>query len=190
MATHPLDVEPLGLGLGEAEAGGVDEEAGDAQQLHGRPDQAGGDDVVDEESAVVWEENAPAPGTRRVRGQWGWRQALPRRSLCLGEQPGTHWNLMSASSRKWVSKSQRKKRSKLGGAEEKLRKKGGRRAMWGASSLHVSSVAEAAPVPQPLGLTCRGEEPSVTPGPYLVSPSEGRMMTMNTRKKKHLCMVS
>lgn len=30
----------------------------------------------------------------------------------------------------------------------------------------------------------------MTPGPYLVSPSEGRMMTMNTRKKKHLCMVS
>lgn len=27
-------------------------------------------------------------------------------------------------------------------------------------------------------------------GLYLLSPSEGRMMTMNTRNKKHLCMVS
>lgn len=33
-------------------------------------------------------------------------------------------------------------------------------------------------------------DPRLPAGPYLVSPSEGRMMTMNTRKKKHLCMVS
>lgn len=64
-ATYPLDMEPLGLGLGEAEASSVDEEARDAQQLHGRPNQAGGHYVVDEEGSVVWEENAPAPGTER-----------------------------------------------------------------------------------------------------------------------------
>jgi len=72
-------MEPLGLGLGKAEAGGVDEEARDAQQLHGCPYQAGGDHVVDKESAVVREENTPAPGTWRVRGCSG------RRS---GERPG------------------------------------------------------------------------------------------------------
>lgn len=67
-ATYPLDVEPLRLGLGKAEAGSVDKEAWDAQQLHGRPNQAGGDHVVDEESAIVREENAPVPGTWKVRG--------------------------------------------------------------------------------------------------------------------------
>lgn len=64
-ATYPLDMEALGLRLGKAEASSVDEEAWDAQQLHGRPDQAGGDYVVDKEGAIVWEENAPAPGTER-----------------------------------------------------------------------------------------------------------------------------
>lgn len=34
------------------------------------------------------------------------------------ELPATHWNLISASSRKWVSKSQRKNRSRLEGTEE------------------------------------------------------------------------
>lgn len=72
-ATYSLDVEPLGLRLGEAEAGGVDEEARDAQQLHGCPNQAGGDHVVDKESAIVREENAPAPGMQRVRGCLGRR---------------------------------------------------------------------------------------------------------------------
>lgn len=67
-ATYPLDVEPLGLGLGKAEAGGVDKEARDAQQLHSCPNEAGGDHIVDEESAVVREENTPAPGMQKVRG--------------------------------------------------------------------------------------------------------------------------
>lgn len=70
-ATYPLDVEPLGLGLGKAEAGGVDKEARDAQQLHGCPNQAGGDHIVDKESTVVREENTPAPGTQKVRGCLG-----------------------------------------------------------------------------------------------------------------------
>ena len=56
-------------------------------------------------------------------------------------------------------------------------------------------MMEAASVLQPSQAHFQGEDnPSVTPrlqaGLYLVSPSEGRMMTMNTRKKKHLCMVS
>lgn len=64
-ATYPLYMEPLRLRLGKAEASSVDKEAWDAQQLHGRPNQAGGDYVVDKEGAIVWEENAPAPGIER-----------------------------------------------------------------------------------------------------------------------------
>lgn len=131
-ATYPLDMEPLGLGLGKAEASSVDEEARDAQQLHGCANQAGGDYVVDEESAVVWEENAPAPGTERgetvrgcsARAAGDGQQVLPL-AWEVWELPATHWNLTSASSRKWVSKSQRKNRSRLEGREEEqLRKRG------------------------------------------------------------------
>lgn len=53
----------LGLRLGHAEAEGVHRQRRHAQQLHGRADQAGGDDVVHEEGAVVGEEDAPATGS-------------------------------------------------------------------------------------------------------------------------------
>lgn len=59
-------------------------------------------------------------GQAAVRATGGSRRAL----LLARELPATHWNLTSASSRKWVSKSQRKKRSRLrggGGEEEHLR---------------------------------------------------------------------
>ena len=45
------------------------------------------------------------------RATRGWCRELP----LAWELPATHWNLISASSRKWVSKSQRKKRSRLEG---------------------------------------------------------------------------
>lgn len=46
------------------------------------------------------------------------------------ELPATHWNLISASSRKRVSKSQRKNRSRLEGTEEEqLRQRESYRAM-------------------------------------------------------------
>lgn len=149
-AMYPLDVEPLGFGLGKAEAGSVDKEAWDAQQLHGCPDQAGSDHIIDEESAVVWEENAPAPGTQKVRrcsgsqpGEmprgWHWVLLL---AWDVQELPATHWNLILASSRKWVSKSQRKKRSRLERGEEKqLSKRVSLRAIWGTPSRHVLSSA-------------------------------------------------
>lgn len=86
-ATYPLDVEPLGLRLGEAEAGSVDKEARDAQQLHCCPDQARGDHVVDKESAIVWEENAPAPGAQRVRA--GRRPGEPRWAGLSGAPGGS-----------------------------------------------------------------------------------------------------
>lgn len=75
-ATYPFDVEPLGLGLGKAEASSVHEQPRDAQQLHGRPNQAGGDDVVDKEGAIVREENAPSPGTERGETERMLRQEL------------------------------------------------------------------------------------------------------------------
>lgn len=53
----------LGLRLGHAEAKGVDRQRRHAEQLHGRADQAGGDDVVHEEGAVVGEEDAPVTGS-------------------------------------------------------------------------------------------------------------------------------
>lgn len=57
---------------------------------------------------------------RRAGRGWRWVLLLARE---VWELPVTHWNLISASSRKWVSKSQRKKRSRLeGGEEEQLRK--------------------------------------------------------------------
>lgn len=58
--TNPSDVDALGLRLGHAEAEGVHRQRWHPKQLHGRADQAGGDDVVHEEGAVVGEEDAPA----------------------------------------------------------------------------------------------------------------------------------
>ena len=52
----------LRLGLGETEAGGVDRQGRDAEQLHGGADQAGRDDVVDEEGAVVGQKHTPGGG--------------------------------------------------------------------------------------------------------------------------------
>lgn len=62
-STNPPDVNALGLRLGHAEAEGVDRQRRHAEQLHGRADQAGGDDVVHEEGAVVGEEDAPVAGS-------------------------------------------------------------------------------------------------------------------------------
>lgn len=130
-STYPLDMKPLRLRLGKAEAGSVDKEAWDAQQLHGCPSQAGGDHVVDKESAIVWEKNTPVRGAegermltqmaKRAAGGCHWVLLLARE---VQELPVTHWNLILASSRKWMSKSQRKKRSRLQEKEEQLRKGG------------------------------------------------------------------
>ena len=63
-STDPFDVDPLGLGLSEAEADGVHRQRRDPEQLHGRADQAGRDHVVYKERTVVGKEHAPAPRTR------------------------------------------------------------------------------------------------------------------------------
>lgn len=59
-STNPPDVDALGLRLGHAEAEGVHGQRRHPKQLHGGADQAGGDDVVHKEGAVVGEEDAPA----------------------------------------------------------------------------------------------------------------------------------
>lgn len=60
--THPPDVDAFGLRLGHAEAEGVHRQRWHPKQLHGGADQAGGDDVVHKEGAVVGEEDAPVAG--------------------------------------------------------------------------------------------------------------------------------
>lgn len=58
-ATYSFDVPPLGRRAGQAEAYHVHEQTRDAQQVHGIPDEGRGDDVVDEESPIVWQEHTP-----------------------------------------------------------------------------------------------------------------------------------
>lgn len=62
-SANPLDVNAFGLGLGEAEAQRVHRQRRDAEQLHGRADQAGRDHVVDEKCAVVRQKHAPGDET-------------------------------------------------------------------------------------------------------------------------------
>lgn len=58
LATHPFDVPPLGGRASQAEAYHVHQQPRDAQQVHGVPDEGRGDDVVDEEGPIVWQEHA------------------------------------------------------------------------------------------------------------------------------------
>lgn len=60
-------MDALGLRLGEAEADGVHGQRRDAEQLHGRADQAGRDHVVHKESTVVGEEHTPV-GQQKFSG--------------------------------------------------------------------------------------------------------------------------
>lgn len=57
-------MDAFGLGLGEAEAQRVHRQRRDAEQLHGRADQAGRDHVVHEKRAVVRQKHAPGNETR------------------------------------------------------------------------------------------------------------------------------
>lgn len=59
-------MDALGLRLGHAEAEGVDCQRRHPEELHGRADQAGGDDVVHEEGAVVREEDAPVVSVKMI----------------------------------------------------------------------------------------------------------------------------
>lgn len=58
-ATYAFDVPPLGRRAGQAEAYHVHEQTRDAQQVHGIPDEGRGDNVVDKESPIVWQEHTP-----------------------------------------------------------------------------------------------------------------------------------
>lgn len=58
-ATYSFDIPPFGGRAGQAEAYHVHEQAGDAQQVHGVPNEGRGDDIVDEEGPVVWQEHTP-----------------------------------------------------------------------------------------------------------------------------------
>lgn len=58
-ATYSFDVPPLGRRAGQAEAYHVHEQTRDAQQVHGIPDEGRGNNVVDKESPIVWQEHTP-----------------------------------------------------------------------------------------------------------------------------------
>lgn len=60
-------MESLWLRLGKAKSGGVDNKSRNAQQLHGRSYQAGGDDVIDKESTIIGKEHTPS-GTK-IKGR-------------------------------------------------------------------------------------------------------------------------
>ena len=54
-----LDVPAVGRGLGHDHAEGVENEAGQPQELHAVADEGRGDDVVHKEGALVGQEDAP-----------------------------------------------------------------------------------------------------------------------------------
>lgn len=58
-ATYSFDVPPLGRRAGQAEAYHVHEQTRDAQQVHGIPNEGRGNNVVDKESPIVWQEHTP-----------------------------------------------------------------------------------------------------------------------------------
>lgn len=60
MRPHPLDVAAVGSRASQAKPDHVHEQAGDPQQVHGISDECGGDNVVDEEGAVIWQKDTPA----------------------------------------------------------------------------------------------------------------------------------
>lgn len=57
--THLLDVPALGCRLGHDHSEGVEDEAGQPQQLHAIADEGRGDDIVDKEGPLVGQEDAP-----------------------------------------------------------------------------------------------------------------------------------
>lgn len=61
-SADPLDMNTLGLGLGEAEAEGIHRQRWDAKQLHGCANQTGRNHVVHKECTVVGQKDAPARG--------------------------------------------------------------------------------------------------------------------------------
>lgn len=106
MCPHPLDVAAVGSRASQAQPDHVHEQAGDPQQVHGISDECGGDNVVDEEGAVIWQKDAPAETqwfsvSGNNRQTVGWKQNI------------THSNRTLASARNFLSKSQRKKTSRL-----------------------------------------------------------------------------
>lgn len=142
-------MKPLRLRLGKAEAGSVDKEAWDAQQLHGCPSQAGGDHVVDKESAIVWEENTP------VRGAEGERMLTQMAKRAAG---GCHWVLLLGCPggagapcyslefdiglvQKVDVKEPAEKKIQAAGERRAAQKGGTHRATWGAPSWHAPSPA-------------------------------------------------
>jgi len=81
---YPLDVAALGDGACQAEADHVQEQAGDAQQVHGVTDERRGDYVVHKEGPVVGKEHTPG-GEQKTKA-WVFKQAKAkvRRSCAQG----------------------------------------------------------------------------------------------------------
>lgn len=75
--TNPFDMNPLSLGLCEAEAEGVHGQCRYTKQLHRRADQARRNDIVYEERAVVRKEH-----TSVSRKQGSTSVSLQINSLC------------------------------------------------------------------------------------------------------------
>lgn len=64
-----LDVPTVSCSLGHDHAEGVEDEAGQPQQLHAVANEGRGDDIVHKEGALVGQEDAPGepPGVRAER---------------------------------------------------------------------------------------------------------------------------
>lgn len=56
---HPFDIAAVGGGASQAQPDHVHEQTRDPQQVHGISDERWGDDVVDEECSIIWQEDAP-----------------------------------------------------------------------------------------------------------------------------------
>lgn len=126
--TYSFDIPSLSGRAGQAEAYHVHKQARDAQQVHGIPDEGRGDDIVDKEGPVVWQEHTPgeaqreqaargAPPGRAAAGSPQYLWTPTRTSLPVAKKGllsnSTYSNRTAASARNFLSNNQRKNTSKL-----------------------------------------------------------------------------
>lgn len=128
LGPHPLDVAAVSGRAGQAQPDHIHEQTRDPQQVHGVPDERRCDDVVDKERSVIRQKDAPETHTGA--------QNVNKISQSAGTagRNTTHSNLTVPSARNLLSKSQRKKTSRLkkregGGVSEdsRLWTRGGKR---------------------------------------------------------------
>lgn len=110
---HPLDVAAVGGRASQAQSDHVHEQTWDPQQVHGVADERRGDDVVDEERSVVRQEDAPEGHTQQQRSMTRINNMFKSSNHVQRFDFTTHSNLTLASAKNFLSKSQRKKTSRL-----------------------------------------------------------------------------